>query len=671
MKESDSTIEAGAGAVGLNGKFEILPDQRLPEFDSPPVSAYAARPVGGSSDRLFGLICDPTMPPRNDIMRSLRRIRHPGLLSMVDEGVVDWHPDARRCQAIIMERPAGAPLMPPEITDGQPMPQDRLTQFVLIPLVGALQELATFGLAHGSIRPENIYTGGDTAKLGQGCSGPAGFSQPMLFQTIDGGMTSPAGRGLGRHSDDMYALGVTILTLLRGGHPMAGAGDDEILTRKMASGSYTALAGGEEFPFRFLEPLRGLLIDEPTSRWDLEYLDLWLEGQHITPRHQPPQRRAQRPFVFHDEEYLACPPLAHALCRHWDDAAETVLGKDFRSWLTNSLGAESISEQYLEVTGQAAQTTTDRVPRDRMLARVLMVLDRAAPIRFKDIRVRLDGFGPLLAAVIDDPNQVRMLREIISAKLALTWFGMQYEPPGELTRYLQTLEKISPLMERNGYGFGIERCLYDLNPDLHCFSPILRRFHVREAHEIVPALEQAAQDDDRANSPIDRHIAGFIAARSKIGFTAQFRELTNASRTPGAALAILDILVRLEDRKNPAPKPALAAWLGEMMRPVVKGYHNLNRRKRMDEGIKAATRSGDLSALMRLLGDASERSRDQRQFEAATAEYTQVTALIARFTDAQGRRAIAAERIGARLAAAISTGVVGLVVLFSLFVYAT
>jgi hypothetical protein len=569
-----------------------------------------------------------------------------------------------------MERPAGAPLMPPDITDGQPMPQDRLTQFVLIPLVGALQELATFGLAHGSIRPENIYTGGDTAKLGQGCSGPAGFSQPMLFQTIDGGMTLPAGRGLGRPSDDMYALGVTILTLLRGGHPMAGAGDDEILMRKMESGSYTALAGGEKFPFRFLEPLRGLLIDDPTSRWDLENLDLWLAGQHISPRHQPPQRRAQRPFVFHDEEYLACPPLAYALCRHWDDAGEAVLGKKFRSWLTNSLGADSISEKYLEATGQAGEAATARVPRDRMLARVLMVLDSSAPIRFKDIRVRLDGIGPLLAAVIDDQKLVGMLREIISAKLPLTWFGMQGEPPGELTRHLQNLEKISPLMERSGYGFGVERCLYDLNPDLPCFSPIVRRYHVREAPEIVPALEQAAQHSDRANSPIDRHIAGFIAARSKIGFTAQFRELSKGSRTPEAALAILEILVRIEDGKNPAPKPALAAWLGEMMRPVVKGYHNLNRRKRMDEGIKATTRSGDLSALKRLLGDSSERSRDRRQFEAATVEYKQVTALIARFTDAQGRRAIAAERIGARLATAISTGLAGLVVLLNFLLYA-
>ena len=671
MKESDSTIEAGAGAVGLNGKFEILPDQPLPEFDSPPVSAYAARPVGGSSDRLFGLICDPTMPPRTDIMRSLRRIRHPGLLSMIDEDLVDWHPDGRRRQAIIMDRPAGAPLMLPDITDGQPMPQDRLTQFVLIPLVGALQELAAFGLAHGSIRPANVYTGADTAKLGQGCSGPAGFSQPMLFQTIEGGMTLPAGRGLGRQSDDMYALGVTMLTLLRGGHPMAGASDDEILTRKMASGSYTALAGGEKLPFLFLEPLRGLLIDDATCRWDLENLDLWLAGQHITPRHQPPQRRAQRPFAFHDEEYLACPPLAHALFRHWDDAGEAVLGKNFRSWLANSLSAESISERYLEVTGLAAQTTKDRVPRDRMLARVLIVLDSSAPIRFKDIRVRLVGIGPLLAAVIDDPELVGMLREIISGKLALTWFGMQDEPPGELTRHLQTLEKISPLLEKSGYGFGVERCLYDLNPDLPCFSPIVRRFHVREAHEIVSALEQAAQEEDRANSPIDRHIAGFVAARSKIGFTAQFHELTKASRTPEAALAILDILVGLEDRKTSAPKPALAAWLGEMMRPVIKGYHNLNRRKRMNEGIKAAIRSGDLLALKRLLGDSSERSRDQRQFEAASVEYTQVTALIARFSDAQGRRAIAAERIGARLAAAISTGVVGLVVLFGLFVYAT
>ncbi len=492
----------------------------------------------------------------------------------------------------------------------------------------------------------------------------------MLFQTIEGGMTLPAGRGYGQHSDDMYALGVTILALLRGGHPMAGASDDEILTRKMASGSYTALAGGEELPFRFLEPLRGLLIDDPRSRWDLENLELWLAGQNITPRYQPPQRRAQRPFVFHEEEYLACRPLAHALAGHWDDAGEAILGKEFRAWLSHSLGVDSISEIFLEVIGHAERAATDRVIRDRMIARVLMLLDCAAPIRFKDIRLRLDGFGPLLAAVIDDQKRLGMLREIFSAKLPLTWFGMQDEPPGELTRHLQTLEKLAPLMERTGYGFGVERCLYELNPELPCFSPMVRRYHVREAHEIVPALEIAAQGDDRGNSPIDRHLAGFIAARCKTNFTTQFRELVNGSRTPEAALAILDILVRLEDRRNPAPKPALAAWLGELMRPVVKGYHNLNRRRRMDEGIKAAARSGDLPGLQRLLGNSAERSRDRREFEAASVEYTRVTAFIARLTDARGQRAIAAERIGARLAVAISTGVAGLVVLINFLVYA-
>ena len=106
------------------------------------------------------------------------------------------------------------------------------------------------------------------------------------------------------------------------------------------------------------------------------------------------------------------------------------------------------------------------------------------------------------------------------------------------------------------------------------------------------------------------------------------------------------------------------------MRPVVKGYHNLDRRRRMDEGIKAAARSGDLPALQRLLGNSADRSRDRREFEAATVEYKRVTAFIARLTDVRGQRAIAAERTGVRLAVVISTGVAGLVVLINYFVYA-
>lgn len=670
MAPGGMNLEHSRNAVGLDGRYEILPDRPLPDLDSPPAAAYAARALDRPGDRLYALICDPTPPPRTDIMRSLLRIRHPALVSVIETGVVDWDPAERRAQAIILERPAGARLMAPDLTGGRPMPPDRLMHTVLSPIVGALHELAAFGIVHGSIRPSNIFLGDETATLGEGYAAPTGLAQPISFQTIEGGIATPAGRGRGRPADDMYALGVTVLTLLRGGPPSPGADDDEILSDKLASGSYSALVDGDRVPSRFLEPLRGLLSDDPETRWDLEDLDLWLAGQHLRPRHQPPQRRAQRPFIFHDGEYLAPRPLAHALCRHWDDAGDTILGKAFRSWLNHSLDVESISESFLEVTKHADRTITDRPLRDRMIARVLMTLDRKAPIRFRDLRISPDGFGPLLATVIDDKEKVGMLREVIVGKLPTSWFAMQDEPPGELTRHVHDLERLVPLMQRGGHGFGVERCLYELNPELACLSPPLRRFHVREAREILPALEQAAQDDDRGNNPIDRHLAGFIAARTKTNFTRQLRELDTGIRSPEGALAALDIIVRLQEGEPATPMPALAGWLGELMAPVVEGYHNLTRRERVRDGIAAATRSGDLWALLRVLGDAAERSRDTREYEAATVEYARVTALIARLTDQRGWRATAAERIGARLAAAVATGIAGIVVLLNLFLYA-
>ena len=72
--------------------------------------------------------------------------------------------------------------------------------------------------------------------------------------------------------------------LLRGGEPIAGLSDDEIIARKISDGSYATLVGQESVSLRFMEPLRGLLCDDPRERWTFADLEMWVGGRQLSPK---------------------------------------------------------------------------------------------------------------------------------------------------------------------------------------------------------------------------------------------------------------------------------------------------------------------------------------------------------------------------------------------------
>ena len=45
-------------------------------------------------------------------------------------------------------------------------------------------------------------------------------------------------------------------------------------------------------------------------------------------------------------------------------------------------------------------------------------------------------------------------------------------------------------------GFGIERCLYELNPSLPCMSPLVARLHANGVHTLLLALNRVATAAD-------------------------------------------------------------------------------------------------------------------------------------------------------------------------------
>ena len=289
-----------ATSVDLKGRYQLYPERPLPGSDSPTAAAYAAKPKSGPARDLIALICDPDVPPRFDMLESLKAFNLPGMLKTADSGVVQWGATDRRF-AILLERPGGPRVMP-QLRQPQPaLGEDLIVTGLLQSLLSSLKELAGRGIAHRAIRPDNMFYSDASRRmiaLGEGVeSSPPALSQPAIFETIETAMCDPAGRGVGSQANDLYSLGITILFLIGGKHPVPEMSDDELLAAKIEYGTFAALGRHQRIPLQLMEPLRGMLIDDAKERWTVSDLDMWLSGRRQ--RSEADQAGATREPTLH------------------------------------------------------------------------------------------------------------------------------------------------------------------------------------------------------------------------------------------------------------------------------------------------------------------------------------------------------------------------------------
>jgi hypothetical protein len=663
--------EAADLSVMLRGRCAIHPDQPLPQYSSKHAVAFHAQLRNDPMRPLMALLTEPEMPARVDFMESMRSYNLHGIVQTAEWGMVDWPGEARRRFVIVIDRPAGTRVMPSLDTPQAPMSEDELITGLLQPLLPSLKELAGRGLAHRGIRPDNLffYDGGRRHMvLGEGVTTPPAFDQPAVFETIECAMCDPVGRGEGTQSNDLYALGVTLLFLLLGRNPVAHTDERELLANKIEFGSYSAMVGSYRVPLGLMEALRGLLSDDLKERWTVADLDMWLSGRRQSPKQAKLPQRSSRPFVFQDVEYSNARSLAHALATHYSEAGNVMRNKALDSWLRRSLGDEPRADALqAAVSSTAAAIAGGKGGEDRTVARGCIALDPPSPIRYRGFGVAVDGIGWALAASLHDRDRRQLVSEVISSRLPIHWVAAQAKPKAEDLRAVQTLEKLPSMIEQVGIGYGVERCLYELNPSGRCLSPMFDRAYITSIHQVLPALEIVAQRNDRPDTPLDRHLVAFIAARAQ----RTVDELLRALATHDAStrnLAMLRLFAAIEEQQeNLTPVPNLAKWIAGLLDPVVNGFHHRKRRGKMAALVQATAEQGLLSELLKVLSDEKEKQVDQQGFTGAAAEYREIDQQIRDIEGSFPLRMDDARLLGEKIAAATGGLLVSVVTAFAVF----
>jgi len=586
-------------------------------------------------------------------MATLKGSGIPGLLELVEWGPMDWPLLGQRCMAVVYERPLGGTLAEAFSAGGRVSDYD-VPRRVVEPLVRSLKDLAATGVTHRAIRPHNLFyrdEGRHTPLFGDCVSAPPGFDQPLAFEPIERALAAPAGRGNGDITDDIYALAVTLVMLLVGRNSVAQMSDDELLAAKIERGSYTALAERERVPMAMIEPLRGMLNDDPAERWGLEEIELWLSGRRVAPARKRAIKHAGIPFHFAGYDHVTRTTLARAMTQNVREAATVARQGHLEPWLIRHMNAPDLADAVNEVVeGTKAQEGDLRGTDDVMVARLAIVLDPAGPIRYKGFSFVIEGFGPALAVAWLRDGHSDTPAEAISLGLPGLWFAAQLTSKPGFGPLDRTFAQLRAYLQAPGPGYGLERCLYETNPALPCQSPHLSNLYVTEVRELMPALDDAAGHAGAGTRPMDRHIAAFIAARFSHDIEPHLTAI-GESREDKSLIGILSLLALLQWRLKVPPLFGLSSAIGGMLGPAINTYHNRETRREIEREIPRLVRQGSLPELYDLIENTERRRRDRDGYAAATAEFTAAEAEIQEIEGSDVARSAASVRMGRRSAA--------------------
>ncbi len=643
--------------IMVRDRFTIYRDRPIPSLDMPNALAYEVADRKQEGRPLYALVCKPEMPARISVMRALKGLEIPSVLHMVDWGVAEWPPADRKCVIVIYTRPMGGRVMDTMGSSFKRIPDHQFARMIVKPIADGLVELGLKGIAHRSIRPDNLYFMDEARTrivLGDCVTSIPAHDQPVVMETIESGSALPTGRGGGNYTDDMYAFGVSTLILAVGRNPLQGVPDAEIIRRKVVSGSYSTLVGDERMPVSLIECLRGLLTDDPEQRWQAGNIDLWLNGKRLTPIQAKAEPQSQRPLRFADMEFHSIRPLSYAMYQNWDKAISIITDGTLEIWIRRGLElndlADGIASAIKSSMAMAGGNKSDM--EDLITARVLMLMDPRMPVRHRDFRCFVDGFGQSLAVAMLRKQKLQPHTEFISRDLWRHWIGAQgAKQLAENQQFENVFRDLKNYLKDPNSGTGIERCVYELNEWQSCMSPLIESQFVMEVKGVLPALDHAAKNANTKLWPVDRHVAAFLRARYAKGTGTQI-DAMNDSRPDRATIGMLSVLAIVQWRLGPEALYNLAGWCGGLMGPVITSYQNRNKRKEIEKELPKLVRKGNLAELYNLLDNPEERQRDAEGFTWAKAEYASAEKMIYDLEHGQVDRQESAVKSGRQMGAA-------------------
>lgn len=610
----------------LGSDIEILCDQPMPQYNSGELKGYAARLKSGKN--CFAVLCENFLVPRTFLTSKFSQLANMNIVRVVASGVVYWPPEKKQRYVFIYEDTLGMPILTRDQPQALGMKHERLMNAIIKPLVVLMLELRDADLVHGGIRATNIYDGNaanyENIMLGEALSAPPTYHQPSIYMPIEKAMCPPYARGISSFSDDIFALGVTILTLMRNEDPFSEMREEEIIRQRLEHGTYSFFTTHQRSTGPLMELVRGLLHDDWQQRWTIEEVLAWMDGKRLAPKKQKTVRtKAVRAFDYEGYKIVRPESFAYELQFNPKVAKDTILGEPFETWIQRSLSNDKITTDFQDAKHSAEAHGKDGTFGDRLLSKTITTLFPGAPIFYKNIRAMPEGLGYLAAYLFGNHANTQALEEIIKFNMVAFWAKIAEHSGAETQNIKQRFESAQANSMHKKLGFGIEGNLYYLCPEAPCLSPILNNYCVRSPEDLLMALDDLCAKTNKSDGFFDKHIIAFLMSRDKKVIESELMEL-NSFEVHQSKTALLKIFANIQERAGMRGLPNLCKGLLIYLNPLFERIHDRKLREEIKKTAEGIAGSGNIPKLERLINNNKQKKDDKAKFVNALREYKMI-----------------------------------------------
>ncbi len=619
------------------------------------LSSALARDRMFADDKRIALAVSREASPRADALRALTEPID-NLMVPLGHGVVPMAGGKSEGYFVICAPPPG----PPVSASLNAWPEKSVIDLVLRPIAQVLEVLQGRGLTHRAIRLNNVFQSGpgQQVTLGAAWAAPPGLHQPVVFECPYSAMCHPAGRGAGTIADDVYALGVLVLTLLAGRIPMANMDDATIIRWKLDLGSFPALTRDSQVSGALADLLRAMLAEDPEHRPSpAQLLDpAALRGRRVAAR---PVRRSQNPLMLNGIAVFDARLLAFALLSEQKKAIEFLRNGLITQWLRRGLGDAAMAAQIEDlVRGRMTESRPGVRSDPLLLMQTISAINPRMPLCWRGIALFPDALPSVLAAGAGGrSDMLTAAEELLVNEIVGLW------SPADQRQARPDGPDIAGHRLPNGGQAAVLRLFYGLNPLLPCRVPAMAGRWIADIANLMRFLERAAGEKaagnggagsgDARDSLVDPHIAAFIAAHADRKLEMQVHMLLASKDRASYHSGELVLLKELQTRYHPAPLPSLAKWMAMRLRPDLERWHNKPRRLAMQARLDVLAQAGVMSRLLDLTEDAAGQALDSAGAIRAAGEMAAIDAEVAAIDNNDKLRFADAERFGQAIAGGI------------------
>ena len=606
----------------LHDRFKILVQQPLPELGHELAKAYTAIDNLNDTRQIYALVLDGGLPYRLKLAEIFSGFNHPHIQAVLGSGTVQLSSTNKEHQVVILDRPIGNRLSSIRAS-GQRMHEHQVIDKLLAPLSRALVQYREKGMVHGSLNLDTVMMGEETFVL-ESCSSPCGYFQHYLYEPLERLMADQLGRGIVDERCDVYAVAVIAFEMIYGLDHLRKFNRDDYIEQALEIGTYHLFSQNLDLSDNMADFFRGAMSDNLDERWDIDHFLHWLSGKRYNMIVPPTPRDATRSLQFMGKDFYSRRSLAHAFHRNWRTTMKELRDLRLDRWFEMSMHRPDLADRVDRVMRLGGSGSSEKTNID-MLTRLISLLDPIGPIRTPNLSIRPEGIGIMLANLFRQglPSETQELVDLVEADVPNYWgYLTESAKSQELSQTLWKVQRVRPYLKIRGPGFGIERLLYEFNPNLACQSDLLKPFSVLSIQDVLRALDTLAPSMAATTSLLDRHIAAFLACKLDIGKEIKLQDVAPIpSLANNVELVAIRILGRAQQKIDKERFVGLATWVAIRVDNLLDNIHNRTLRKRLKGKLKSAAGSGDINEVLSILVNRDVVHADSDGFQKALAQH--------------------------------------------------